>query len=51
MSTFHGTPAAFKVVSSSLLTTTVPVGARSGRVRVATPGGAIFSNTAFRVLP
>jgi uncharacterized repeat protein (TIGR03803 family) len=47
--TFHGAAAAFKVVSSSLITTTVPVGATTGRVQVVTPGGTLSSNVPFRV--
>jgi uncharacterized protein (TIGR03437 family) len=49
--TFDGTPAAFEVVSSSLITATVPSGASSGTVQVATPGGTLSSNLAFQVLP
>jgi uncharacterized repeat protein (TIGR03803 family) len=48
---FHGTAAAFKVVSSSLITTTVPRDATSGKVRVTTPHGTLSSNVPFRVLP
>jgi uncharacterized repeat protein (TIGR03803 family) len=47
--TFHGTAAAFKVASSSLITTTVPAGATTGRVQVVTPGGTLSSNVPFRV--
>lgn len=49
--TFNGTPAAFSVVSPSLITTTVPAGATTGTVQVVTPGGTLNSNVAFRVLP
>ena len=48
---FNGTPAAFEVVSATQITTTVPVGATTGRVRVATPGGPLFSGGPFLVLP
>jgi uncharacterized repeat protein (TIGR03803 family) len=48
---FNGTAAVFTVVSSSEITTTVPTGATSGKVRVVTPGGPLTSNTTFRVLP
>jgi uncharacterized repeat protein (TIGR03803 family) len=48
---FSGTAAAFKVVSSSLITTTVPADATSCRVRVVTPGGVLLSNVPFGVLP
>ena len=48
---FNGTAAAFRVVSSSLIATTVPAGASSGTVEVVTPGGTLLSNVAFRVLP
>ena len=46
---FNGTAAAFTVVSSSEITTTVPVGATTGRVEVVTPGGTLSSNVAFLV--
>ena len=50
--TFNGTTAAFTVVSSSLITTTVPSGATTGPVQVVTPGGGtLSSNVPFRVLP
>ena len=48
---FNGTAAVFKVVSSSLIITTVPAGASSGTVQVVTPGGTLSSSVAFRVLP
>jgi uncharacterized repeat protein (TIGR03803 family) len=48
--TFNGTAAAFEVVSSSEITTTVPVGASSGTVQVVTTG-TLSSNVPFRVLP
>jgi uncharacterized repeat protein (TIGR03803 family) len=49
--TFHGTAAVFKVVSSSLITTTVPAGATSGKIQVVTPTGTLSSNVPFRVRP
>jgi len=48
---FNGTAAVFKVVSSSLITTTVPAGATTGKVTVVTPSATLSSNVAFRVLP
>ena len=48
---FNGTAAVFVVVSGAEITTTVPVGASSGEVKVVTPGGTIPSNVSFRVLP
>ena len=47
--TFSGTAAIFKVVSGSLITTTVPVGATTGEVKVKTPRGSLKSNVVFRV--
>jgi uncharacterized repeat protein (TIGR03803 family) len=49
--TFNGTSAVFKVVSSSEITTTVPAGATTGKVKVVTPHGTLSSNVRFRVLP
>jgi uncharacterized repeat protein (TIGR03803 family) len=49
--TFNGTAAVFVVASPSLITTTVPAGATSGKVEVITPGGTLLSNVPFRVLP
>jgi hypothetical protein len=49
--TFNGTPATFTVVSTSLVTTTVPADATSGRVQVITPGGTLSSNVPYRVGP
>jgi uncharacterized repeat protein (TIGR03803 family) len=48
---FHGSPAVFTVVSSSLITTTVPTGATTGEVQVSTPQGNLKSNLPFTVLP
>jgi uncharacterized repeat protein (TIGR03803 family) len=47
--TFNGTAAAFKVVSRSLITTTVPAGASTGFVKVKTHSGTLKSNLQFRV--
>jgi len=49
--TFKGAAAAFKVVSSTEITATVPTGATTGTVQVTTPGGPLNSNVAFRVTP
>jgi len=48
--TFNGTAATFKVVSPTLITTTVPAGATTGSVQVTTPHGVLTSNAAFTVL-
>lgn len=48
---FNGTAATFKVVSDTYLTATVPSGAKTGFVRVTTPGGVRTSNKTFRVTP
>jgi uncharacterized repeat protein (TIGR02543 family) len=48
--TFNGTPATFNVVPPSEITTTVPAGATTGTVQVATPGGVLSSNVVFRVI-
>jgi uncharacterized repeat protein (TIGR03803 family) len=49
--TFDGIAAAFTVVSSSEITTTVPRGAATGKVEVTTPQGTLISNVDFRVTP
>jgi uncharacterized repeat protein (TIGR03803 family) len=49
--TFNGTAATFKVVSSSEITTKVPIGATTGTVEVTTPKKTLRSNVAFRVRP
>lgn len=49
--TFNGTASAFTVVSPTLVTTTVPGGATSGKVRVIAPGGTLVGNVAFQVRP
>lgn len=46
---FNGTPATFKVVSSTYLTAKVPSGATTGFVTVTTPSGKLTSNRKFRV--
>ena len=48
--TFNGLPAAFTVVSSSEITTSVPAKATTGRPQVVTPAGTISSNGPFRVI-
>jgi uncharacterized repeat protein (TIGR03803 family) len=48
---FNGTAATFTVVSGSEIKTTVPAGATTGKVKVATSGGTFSSNVAFRVKP
>jgi len=47
--TFHGTSAAFNVVSPSEISATVPTGATSGVVEVNLPSGTLKSNVIFRV--
>ncbi|MHB8218342.1 MAG: choice-of-anchor tandem repeat GloVer-containing protein [Candidatus Sulfotelmatobacter sp.] len=47
--TFNGTAATFTVVSRSEITTTVPTGATTGKVKVVTSGGTLTSNANFRV--
>jgi uncharacterized repeat protein (TIGR03803 family) len=47
--TFNGTAAAFTVVSATEITATIPKGATTGTVEVATPSGTLSSNIAFRV--
>ncbi len=48
---FNGAAAAFKVVSDTFLTATVPSGATSGFVTVTTPSGTLKSNKKFRATP
>jgi uncharacterized repeat protein (TIGR03803 family) len=47
--TFNGAPAAFTVVSPTLIATTVPTGATAGTVRVVTPSGTLSSNVPFQI--
>jgi uncharacterized repeat protein (TIGR03803 family) len=47
--TFNGKAAKFKVVSSTEITTTVPMYATTGKVSVKTPGRTLISNVNFRV--
>jgi hypothetical protein len=47
--TFNGTAATFTVKSSSEITTTVPTGATTGKVKVTTPKHALSTNVTFRV--
>jgi uncharacterized repeat protein (TIGR03803 family) len=50
--TYNGKAANFTVVSAAEITTTVPLGATTGRLAVTTPGsGIIKSNLVFKVLP
>jgi uncharacterized protein (TIGR03437 family) len=48
---FNGTAAVFTVVSPSLITTTVPSGATTGKVEVATPSGTLSTYVPYRVRP
>ena len=48
---FNGTAADFTVVSPSLITTTVPSGATTGKVEVVTPSGALSTYVPYRVRP
>ena len=47
--TFNGTAAAFKAVSGTQITTTVPAGATAGTVEVTTPSGVLKSNVVFNI--
>jgi uncharacterized repeat protein (TIGR03803 family) len=49
--TFGGVKAAFTVTNDSTIATTVPTGAKAGKVAVTTPGGAASSPTTFTVTP
>jgi uncharacterized repeat protein (TIGR03803 family) len=49
--TFNGVAAAFTVVSPTHISTTVPVGASTGSVRVDTPSATLFSNLSFAIKP
>lgn len=46
---FNGTPATFQVISATQIATTVPAGASSGKVSVATPNGSASSAADFSV--
>jgi uncharacterized repeat protein (TIGR03803 family) len=48
---FNGTAALFRVVSSSEIATSVPAGATTGILQVATPSGTLSSNVPFMVVP
>ena len=47
---FHGTAASFTVVSDTEITATVPTGATTGTIQVATPTGTFNSNVVYRIL-
>jgi uncharacterized repeat protein (TIGR03803 family) len=47
--TFNGSPAVFKVASSSEIPTTVPAGATTGTVEVTVPSGVLSSSKPFAV--
>jgi len=46
---FNGTAAAFEVISNSLISATVPVGATTGFTSVTISGKTLKSNMRFRV--
>ena len=46
---FNGIAAKFKILSATEITTTVPKGATTGKVKVTTPGGVLVSNVPFVV--
>jgi uncharacterized repeat protein (TIGR03803 family) len=48
---FNGTAAVFTVVSPSLIKTTVPAGATTGKVEVVTPSGTLSTYVPYRVRP
>ncbi len=48
---FNGTAAVFKMVSSTLITTTVPGGATTGTVQAVEPKSTLSSSVPFWVLP
>jgi uncharacterized repeat protein (TIGR03803 family) len=48
---FNGTAATFTIISNTAIRATVPTGATSGFVKVATPAGTLKSNVRFRVVP
>ncbi|MBV8453288.1 MAG: IPT/TIG domain-containing protein, partial [Deltaproteobacteria bacterium] len=47
--TFNGKAAKFRVVSSTEITTTVPKGATSGKIKVVTPSRTLTTNVSFQV--
>jgi uncharacterized repeat protein (TIGR03803 family) len=47
----NGIPASFTVISDTYITATVPAGATTGYVTVATPSGTLTSNVPFHLLP
>jgi len=49
--TFNGTAADFTVETRAAIETSVPAGATTGPVQVATPTGPLTSSTSFQVLP
>jgi uncharacterized repeat protein (TIGR03803 family) len=49
--TFNGTAATFSVASDSYIKATVPSGATTGTIKVATPSGTLSSNAPFHVIP
>jgi uncharacterized repeat protein (TIGR03803 family) len=49
--TFNGIAAKFSVISSTLILTHVPTGAKSGLIEVTLPNGALSSNALFQVIP
>jgi hypothetical protein len=49
--TFNGTPAAFKVISSTYVKARIPSGATSGTIEVITPSRTLSSNVQFLVAP
>src|SRR5580658_1097087 len=48
---FNGVSAVFTVVSPTEISTTVPAGATTGKIRVTTPGGTLWSAGPFQVVP
>ena len=48
---FNGTPATFTILSDTLIKTTVPTGATTGTIQVATASGTLSSNVAFQIRP
>jgi hypothetical protein len=49
--TFNGTAANLTVVSPTLITAPVPIGATTGAISVTTPSGTATSSTSFTVMP